>query len=59
MDADSELLYEWLAPTSVKRLDVPHQVLVKQIASDGHLRLIEWVLEDVVTIEIVNPAESM
>ena len=35
-----------------------HEVLIKKITSNGHLRLIEWVFEDVVAVKIVNPAQK-
>ena len=35
---------------------VAHELLVKQLALDGHLQLIERVLQHVVGIQVINPA---
>ena len=34
------------------------QILIKQFTANWHLNLIEWVLEDVVCVKLIDPAWS-
>ena len=37
---------------------VAHKFLVKQLALDGHLQLVEGVLEHIVGIQVIHPAQK-